>query len=67
MTPRELKDKHQLSYGKLAILLGKDTRTVERYCAGTQYPEYLNTYCYLLDFYLESRGSVPPTCWGGLQ
>ena len=64
MTPLELKQRHKLSYSKLAILLQRDQRTVERYCAGGKCPEYLLTYCYLLDDYLQRHSNPPPTCWG---
>ena len=64
MSPKQLKTKHRLSYAKLAILLSKDQRTVERYCATCNYPDSISTLCYLLDSYLSANDSPPPTVWG---
>jgi hypothetical protein len=60
MLPRALKAKYSLTYAQLAVLLAKDVRTIERYCASDRVPAAVLNYCYLLDFYLASTKQLPP-------
>ena len=62
MTPRELKLKYGFTYAKLAVLLQKDQRTIERYCNNKEedIPPAVMGYCYLLDFWFIQKGIVPP-------
>lgn len=61
MAPIELKRKWNLSYTKLALLLCKDQRTVERYCSvNANVPEMVVGYCWLLDNWFNLNGVTPP-------
>ena len=66
MSPKELKVKYHLSNAKLATLLHRDQRTIERYLASNRYPESIAATCYLLDQYLAVHNSYPPYVWGNL-
>ena len=66
MLPRALRAKYSLTHAQMAVLLAKDVRTVERYCHGN-FPTYIETYGWLLDNYLSTHGSPPPTIWGMSQ
>lgn len=65
MHPQKLLTKYDLTAAKLAIYLGKDKRTVERYVSPsdpTAPPESVLVECWLLDFYFQQKGvqAVPP-------
>ncbi|MBW4674702.1 MAG: hypothetical protein KME52_11930 [Desmonostoc geniculatum HA4340-LM1] len=64
MTPRELKEKWNLSYTKLALFLCRDQRTVERYCSvsesGSEIPEMVIGYCWFLNQWFSTNGVTPP-------
>ncbi len=63
MSPKQLKQKYGLSYTKMAVLLQRDQRTVERYCMNYQdedIPPSVIGYCCLLDFWFSEKGMVPP-------
>lgn len=60
MTPKELKEKWNLSYPMLAIFLCRDQRTVERYCTGSDVSEMVYGYCWFLDQWFSLHGVTPP-------
>lgn len=60
MNPKDIKTRYGLTYAQLAVLLSKDQRTVERYCAGDCTPQAVKNYCWLLDFYLAQQKQLPP-------
>jgi hypothetical protein len=64
MSPRDLKQKYRLTNAKLAVLLGKDCRTIERYLSLGRFPEAVGIQCLLLDFWLAENQSFPPYVWG---
>lgn len=62
LTPRELKNKYNLSNSKLSYFLHRDNRTIERYLAIEDVFEIspqISMYCFLLDYFWENEGITP--------
>jgi hypothetical protein len=58
--PKVLKEKYSLNETRLALLLGKNVRSVERYCSPSSaddLPESVLIHSWLLDFYLSHAKS----------
>lgn len=65
MHPQKVLTKYELTPAKLAVYIGKDKRTIERYVSPAdpiEVPESVLIECWLLDFYFQHKGAgaIPP-------